>query len=488
MEIQPVVRMMQHQIFKSIWFSGLAAILLVIGGCTGKYFRTIDAPPEQPVRHTLADLPIKEYWTGLVFNGEKIGFTRFNLSSAANTAGRYDLTAECVMLFQFLGYKKRIELKSYDQIREDLTLVKFDYDYNLDGNRVNIQGEHKNGILHVTVDSRGEKTDQRFQLDTPLYPTSSILLYPVVHGLEKGRHYSYHVYSGETRSIHPVDQQVSNYEESELFQGKAFRVKTRLQGQTVTTWIDHRGLPVLEMSLNGVIIAALENKKRAEEYLFQAAINKTETMIDYSLIDTDQFIENPGAVKSLQVTFSGMPQTFCPPSDERQHCQCEEGKAICEVIAKGSGQDQHLVDDDVRKKYLAPSVVIPSISRPIKETAAAITADEHDPALQARRLVNWIEHNIEQQPVDVFTALDVLHGRKAECQGHAILYAAFARSLGIPTRVVNGVVFHRYTHDRNSDAPFRGHGPRDTAEYCWWDKAASRVGSAGRSFPPLNPR
>jgi transglutaminase-like putative cysteine protease len=52
-----------------------------------------------------------------------------------------------------------------------------------------------------------------------------------------------------------------------------------------------------------------------------------------------------------------------------------------------------------------------------------------------------MEKNIEQEPVDVFTALDVLSRKKAECQGHTYLYTAFARSLKIPTRVVNGIVY-----------------------------------------------
>jgi transglutaminase-like putative cysteine protease len=35
----------------------------------------------------------------------------------------------------------------------------------------------------------------------------------------------------------------------------------------------------------------------------------------------------------------------------------------------------------------------------------------------------------------------VLRERRAECQGHAYLFAALARALGMPTRVVNGVVY-----------------------------------------------
>ena len=43
--------------------------------------------------------------------------------------------------------------------------------------------------------------------------------------------------------------------------------------------------------------------------------------------------------------------------------------------------------------------------------------------------------------MDVFTALDVLEGKKAECQGHTFLFTAFARAMGIPTRVVNGIAY-----------------------------------------------
>jgi transglutaminase-like putative cysteine protease len=58
-----------------------------------------------------------------------------------------------------------------------------------------------------------------------------------------------------------------------------------------------------------------------------------------------------------------------------------------------------------------------------------------------RALLDWIHQHIAKEPVDVFTALDVLKGGRAECQGHALLYAAFARTLGIPTRIVNGIVY-----------------------------------------------
>jgi len=52
-----------------------------------------------------------------------------------------------------------------------------------------------------------------------------------------------------------------------------------------------------------------------------------------------------------------------------------------------------------------------------------------------------MDQNIRKQPADVFSALDVLDQKRAECQGHAYLYAALARAAGIATRVANGLVY-----------------------------------------------
>ena len=57
--------------------------------------------------------------------------------------------------------------------------------------------------------------------------------------------------------------------------------------------------------------------------------------------------------------------------------------------------------------------------------------------------MDWIDTHIAKKPVDVFTALDVLETRQAECQGHAYLFAAICRAVGIPTRIANGIVYSK---------------------------------------------
>jgi len=52
-----------------------------------------------------------------------------------------------------------------------------------------------------------------------------------------------------------------------------------------------------------------------------------------------------------------------------------------------------------------------------------------------------VANEIKDEPVDSFSALEVLHNRKGECQAHTLLYTAMARALGIPTRLAGGIVY-----------------------------------------------
>ena len=61
--------------------------------------------------------------------------------------------------------------------------------------------------------------------------------------------------------------------------------------------------------------------------------------------------------------------------------------------------------------------------------------------IEPKKLFEWIEKNIAREAIDSFSAVDVLRERRAECQGHSYLLAALARALGIPARIVNGIVY-----------------------------------------------
>jgi transglutaminase-like putative cysteine protease len=415
--------------------AALASVALATpGGCAGLYFR--DVAPAAPVRYEIANLPFREYWTGIVFNGEKIGFSRFTIRQGRQP-GRHEIRSEASFVLRFLGIEKKVNLKAHDTIADDLTLVEFAYEYHIDGSDLKVSGRRDGNELVASIVSGGKPNAQRLPVEGKLYPSSVIALYPVVHGLEPGREYAYRVYNGEVQAILDVVQRVTGYQSSAVFTGTAFKVETAMHGHRVTTWIGRDGRPVFELALRGAMINALEDETSAKRYLALATLNKKESLIEFSLVRPDRPVDNPRAASALRVALRGLDRP--PPSDGRQSCVPQRQEIVCEIRRGGNGAPQAV--ESARERHLRPSVTVQSNDPSIRRLAEEIVAGASSTPERIARLLRWLDAHIEKAPLDVFSALDVLERRKAECQGHAYLYAALARAAGIPTRVVNGLVY-----------------------------------------------
>jgi hypothetical protein len=414
--------------------SGCAAMVeRVVDAQLGEYFETV-APVSAPLAHGLAHLPFSGYWTGIVFNGEKVGFSRLEVARSAETPGEWELRSEAAFALRFLGIEKKVSLRAQDVVGEDLTLRRFAYEYVLDGSEMKVTGRREGDTLFARVTTGGTPTEQRLALSGPLYPSSAVLLYPVVHGLAPGRSYSFRVYSGELQAVREVSQRVEALQRSRLFEGAAYKVETRLAGQRVLTWIDERGRPVFELAMQGVMISALEDEERARSYVALSALNKKESLVEYSLVRPDRPVERPRAVTALRVALAGL--ASAPPSDAWQRCEPQAAEIVCEIAPARAA-----AATPVDPKYLDASITVQSRDPEIRRLAAEIAGDAATAEERIARIVRWMDANIEKAPFDVFSARDVLAQRRAECQGHAWLYAALARALGIPTRVVNGLAY-----------------------------------------------
>jgi hypothetical protein len=418
-------------------FLALAALLLLVG-CQSLYFRPAGPPPDEAVSHPLAKLPFSEYWTGIVFNGEKIGFTHFLVRPVPNEEKRFEIRTEASFALRFLGIEKKINLRAHDLVDDGLSLLEFDYDYRIDGSALLQKGRRDGDMLHVSTVTGGKASRREFPVEDELYPSSVIALYPVLHGMRLGREYRYRVYDGQTQTVAEVEQRVAGYETSDFFTGPAFKIFTTLHGQRTTTWIGHDGRPQFELALRGVMISALEDEHRAKRYLALAALNKQEALLDFSLVKPEAPVRDPRHVARMSVALEGLNST--PPASELQRCSRVADGYACEIRAAldtGGGNSSNPVPD----KYLAPSITVQSNDPNVRILAREIAPPQASAVEKARRIVQWMERNIERAPIDVFSALDVLEKRRAECQGHAYLYTALARALGIPTRVVNGLAY-----------------------------------------------
>jgi len=418
----------------------LVFIAGLVGGCAGMYFKGAGPPPPAPDR-TLDAWPYREYWQGIVFNGARIGFAHLTITPAPDAANQFDVHADAAFVLRLLGLEKKFTFKARDRVNADLSLAGFDYDFDLDGSHRRLHGRVRDGVLEAEVYTRGRDESKRLPVKGPVYPMNALSLYPVLHGLAVGREHRYTVFDGELLTLVEARQRVEAYETSELFAGPAFKLRTEVHGHTTRTWFNARGLPVFELALNGVLISALEDEHRARRYLAQASLNKQEVLLDFSRVPVDRPIPLPRTRRALDIAFTGLDAARLPPADAVQRCTAEGSEVRCRVRTALAAPNENPSRDANSARYLEPTLAVPSVAPGIRDTAAQIATGAAEDRERVTHLVEWIQKNIERKPVDVFSALDVLENRQAECQGHAYLFAAFARSLGIPTRVVNGLVY-----------------------------------------------
>jgi hypothetical protein len=428
-------------------FAILCACLLC--SCASRYFSTLSPAGESVRIKTLGDLPYREIWQGFVFNGEKVGFVHMKIEPLAE-GKRYKIYSDAHLRIRFLGMDKKISMKSEDVVAPDLTLVSFRYEQNMDEKILTLDGRITNGMLKVV--QRTGTMDEKIQnknLPLPLYPAGVINLYPVLHGMKVGDSYLYPVYDPQTQSIADVSQSVITFEMSkELGIEPSYKVETHMHGHTVSSWINPRGETVFELGMGGVLITYKETEDRAKSFLAEASLNKKDLIFDFSLIKTDKPVTCPRKAAYLEASVEGVAGMLTPIRGPRQDVEEKlvDGKTTMIYRIHGGtqpkqGNPEPAPDARERYLYLAPSHHIESDHPEIRKAADNAVTGAATNREKVERLTRWVSAEVRDEGEDSFSALEVLRNRKGECQAHTMLYAAMARSLGIPTRLVGGITY-----------------------------------------------
>jgi hypothetical protein len=294
-------------------------------------------------------------------------------------------------------------------------------------------------MLRATVTNAGRTTELALRTAEPLFPASAIAMVPALRGLKVGTEHAYAVFSGEAQRIATVTQRVEAYQRSTLFDGPAWKVATEMLGLSTTTWIDARARPLLDIGLGGVIIAGLEDEARAKRDLTTGALNRNDALLDLAVIRLNEPLDDPRSLAFLRLAIVVPGGTPAPPSGRFQQCHERQDAIECE-LRRGTGGPGNGTPD-AQASFLQSSLAVPSQDAEIRALAAEIAGAHGGASAQVRAILAWMQANIRKEPADAFSALDVLKAKRGECQGHAYLYAALARAVGIPTRVANGLVY-----------------------------------------------
>jgi hypothetical protein len=420
--------------------------LFAFFSCAPSYFDPIKQPPDPLRVKSLNDLPYRELWAGIVFNGEKVGFTHLKIIPVPDQGG-FRLESEAHLRIRFMGLSKGISMKSEDLVKPDLESLYFRHEITMDEKTFLIEGTVRDGALRTVQKSGSDVKTADTKLAGPLYPAGAINLYPVLRGMNVGLKYRYDVYDPQTQSVTAVSQTVAGFERSrDLGIEPSWKIKTSMMGHDVETWINTKGEVVFELGMGGVLITYRESETEARRYLSQASLNKKDLIFDFSLVKTEKPLACPRGATYLEIILAGIAgelPLLQGPGQESALSPDDKMSAVYRirrnpgVPAKISGP-QYSVDI---YRFILPTAQIESDHPEIVNTAREVTRGIPDPLGKVRKLSAWVADEVKDEAIDSFSALEVLHTKKGECQAHAMLYAALARALGIPTRLVGGIVY-----------------------------------------------
>ncbi len=428
----------------SLW--PLLLLILLLPSCASLHFQGLSSPAEPLQFISLNDLPYRELWSGFVFNGEKVGFTRLKIIPAGEN---FRIQSEAHLRFRFLGMDHQVTLKGDDLVRPDLSLIFFHYEQTVGKKFWVLSGEISGLDLSGLLEASGTTQTIEASLNGPIYPVSAINLFPVLKGLSVGAVYRYIVFDPQMQSVTEIVQKAVAYEESkELRLEPAFKVETEMIDHQVKTWINRRGEAIFELGLNGVLITQKEEEGEAKRFLSEASFNKKDLVFDFSLVKTENPLPCPREANYLAIalegTFGQLP-ILQGPGQEAVGKKEGETPAVQYRLRRDKGsplrRTEKRLDPESLQPYLRPTFHLNSRHPSIQEKAREIAAGAHTPMEKIKRLTEWVADEVKDELEDSFSAVEVLESRKGECQAHTMLYAAMARAVEVPTRVVGGLVY-----------------------------------------------
>lgn len=237
---------------------------------------------------SLDKFPFREAWYGMYFKEDKIGYSHFKIEPSGD---HFSLTSRAAMRLATAKKTNEVQMKERVLIRPDLTLIGFQSVARDNGEVQRMTGKVTGDRLLVEIKA-GDRTENReYPIQGQILYQQTISLMPALKGLRDGATYSFAVFNPGTGTIDRVEQQVFLVRQSpgpkeavwkvktDVGDGGALspkqrpgqdkthpQVKSNFERSKVSSWLDKKGLTVLEQDRDGYLITLLEDKSVAEGF------------------------------------------------------------------------------------------------------------------------------------------------------------------------------------------------------------------------------
>ena len=393
----------------------------------------------------------QESWLGVYFGEAKIGYSHVKISSVTRGGRRlYRVYSVTVTRMALLGQpvEQRMVMTQWLDRRWAPRLVDFSMDSG--GHRTELRAIFTQKYVKCQFSSGGTTTQKLI----PIPKGANLILDPsmmLARAVKPGKKLRFHYLNTVSVAIEPGVAEVLRREAVTVggVTYNALVVKTTMPMGTIIHWQDDRGELLRAEAMMGITMV-----KETREQALSLPDTKYAPPADIAAaiaVKSDTPIEEPRKVRMLKLRMAS-PEEIPLVADGRQSfapVQSQNGLKAVELTISARDLDAQkalklqAIPRREFKDYLAPGPYIQSRDPRIVRLAREVVGSEDNALLAAVRLRDWVYSNMKvQSNIGVLrSAVDVLNHRAGVCRDYAILYAALARAVGIPTRLAAGLLY-----------------------------------------------
>jgi len=390
------------------------------------FIKSIDIRAEQIIKRGR-----EESFAGIYFQDERIGFVKNRLTESGTDA--YILYQDAFLYLNILNESHPVDMRIRATLSRDMLLKDFIFHFASPFYKMDAEGKVAGREVNFTLTTGKEKISDTIRLEKHPFLSTSNRFYLLEQDLQPGDKLKIPYFD-------PIS--LSGKDTVMEYKGrKKILIKNRIytlhhfvenfSGVRINSWLNDEGKVIKEESPAGFVFIsepefkATDIKAKGREILSSVSVPILGTSLDLT------------GRTSMRYRLTLPPDTVFDIDKDRQRFNDDILTIQLESVPEP--------DATACKGYeeqLASTPYIQTKNRLITELARAETGQDSSDAERVRILSDWVFANLEKRPVlGIPDALTTLSSKMGDCNEHAALFAALARNVGIPTRVVAGVTF-----------------------------------------------
>lgn len=374
-------------------------------------------------------------WFVIRMRGTYAGFGR---SRQFRSGGNWSLRDDLNISLNIQGHVKPVRIASQALVDQDFRLISF----NVKVSSGLINFEHKGRMEGKTLRlqlprSQGGGVKSLKLAEVPRMSRSLGLPVPLT-GLKVGEHIRMPIF--DPIDGHKWDANINVMEKVAIdISGKpvpAWRVRAEFRTVEAFMWIDEEGRLLKGLMPLSITVVRASREEIAAE---MKGARELPELVSLSSVPYEGTIPEGQDLEKVRLKVEGPPDLSIPSNGFRQTFKDGEVTVTKESLPEATYSlpctDPKLAGD------LASSRFIRNDNADIIAKAKEIVGDEKDPIKAAKLINSWVFKNLKKVPTpSVPDGYSVLVSMQGDCNEHAVLAVSLARAVGLPARMVVGLV------------------------------------------------